>query len=232
MEVASIPVELSVEEFLRNPSFRRLKEEDVAHLIEKCRPLIEPKTVYMFSKVTGIEQDKVTLGGIHTFRSKILADMLVCGQTVAPHVVTIGPRLEQQIAENAEGSVLQNWVTEKIGDYALGKASARVRELLAKTLGEDVSSFSPGTGTGELFSIEQQEVLFRLLDPPTNVGVHLTPSYLMVPRKSVSGILAATSEGYVACQYCPREKCENRKRPFSGEYRNIKCNSQHPSCNM
>jgi hypothetical protein len=45
----------------------------------------------------------------------------------------------------------------------------------------------------------------------------------MVPRKSVSGILAATPKEYDACQYCPRERCMNRRKPFSGEYFPLGC---------
>ncbi len=230
MEIVTVPVELSTEEFLRPAMFKRLKAENVAPLMEKCRPLIEPKAVYTFSKVATIEGDRVQLESGHTFKSSIMADMLERGQTLAPHVVTIGPKLEQLLAENAGGSILQNWTIEKIGDYALGKATGKVRAILCETLGEEVSNFSPGTGTGELFSIDQQEVLFRLLEPTKNIGVHLTPSYLMMPRKSVSGILAATNAAYVACQHCPREKCENRRRPFNGEYRTTKCTNEHTSC--
>jgi hypothetical protein len=44
----------------------------------------------------------------------------------------------------------------------------------------------------------------------------LTDSLLMVPRKSISGILFPSEEGFVACQLCERERCPGRKAPFSG----------------
>jgi len=86
-----------------------------------------------------------------------------------------------------------------------------------ESLGDKVSDFGPGEGTGELFGIEQQTVLFRILQPLKSIGVQLTPSYLMIPKKSESGVFAVTDEEYVACQYCPK-KCEYRETAFRGKY--------------
>ncbi|MEM1507226.1 MAG: vitamin B12 dependent-methionine synthase activation domain-containing protein [Candidatus Bathyarchaeia archaeon] len=221
--IDSIPVQLNLKEFMQSSAAKGLREADVARLIDICRPLIKPKAVYTFLKVVSINGDKISLSSGHTFKSIILSDMLKTEQTIAPYVVTIGPKLENYISENAKGSILEAWIMEKIGDYALEKAAAHARSLIEKGLGGSATSFGPGTGTGKLFGIEQQEVLFRILDPPRNIGVHLTSSYLMVPRKSVSGVLAAIGKGYVACQYCPRERCENRRKPFGGEYFAVKC---------
>ncbi|MEM2960486.1 MAG: vitamin B12 dependent-methionine synthase activation domain-containing protein [Candidatus Bathyarchaeia archaeon] len=221
-----ISVQLNLEEFMRISTARKLREVDVAPLIEVCHQLIKPKAVYTFLKVVSINGDEVLLSSGHTLKSIILSDMLKPEQTVVPYVVTIGPKLENYISKNAKESILQAWIMERIGDYALEKAAAHVRSLIEKDLRSPATNFGPGTGTGKLFGIEQQEIIFRILDPPKNIGVHLTPSYLMVPRKSVSGVLATTEKEYIACKYCPRERCENRRKPFSGEYFVIKCEAR------
>jgi len=177
-------------------------------------------------RVIGIEDDDVHLEGGHTLKSIVLADMLERRQEVAPHVVTIGPKLEQDASMLGKENVFRAWALERIGDYALARAALHVRSLVEEKLGDAISSFGPGTGTGKLFGINQQGVLFQILDPFKNIGVSLMPSYLMVPRKSISGVFAATTREYVACQYCPR-KCEYRRRQFSGEYVPIKC-EQNP----
>jgi len=227
--IDNIPVEFDMDELLRNLGVgrvRRLKGEEITPLIDECRGLIEPKAVYTFESVRKIEKDEILLKSGHTLKSIILADTLENDQEVAPYVVTIGPRLEKHASEESRNSILRGWTLDSIGDYALGKAAAYIRSRVEEKLGSHISGFGPGTGTGRLFSIEQQQVLFQILDPPRNIGVSLTASYLMVPRKSVSGILAATSQEYVACQYCPREKCENRRKPFSGEYYSLKCENE------
>ena len=218
-----IPVELDLEEFLRVLRVRRLKKKDVDLLLRRCHQLIEPKAVYAFVNVSRIEMDKVKLSSGDSLRSIILAEMLEEGQKIALYVVTIGCRLENVIPRESEGSILKAWTIEKIGDYALGKASAHIRSHVEEVLGGAVSSFSPGSGTGKLFDIKQQKTIFKVLDPPRTVGVDLTRSHLMVPRKSVSGVFAATRWEYIACQFCPRERCESRRRPFSGEYYPLNC---------
>ena len=191
--------------------------------MEKSLSLIEPKAVYAFTRVVSIKGSEIVLESGHTLKSIILGDVLTLGQEVAPYVVTIGPRLEEEASKMGASNVLGAFALEKVGDYAVSKASAQLRRVVEKRLGTIVSSFGPGTGSGRLFGIEQQKVLFNMLNPLKNIGVRLTPSFLMVPRKSVSGVFAATLNEYVACQYCPREKCEHRRRPFAGEYAPIKC---------
>jgi hypothetical protein len=37
---------------------------------------------------------------------------------------------------------------------------------------------------------------------------------LMLPRKSISGILFPTEVTFFSCQLCPRERCEARKAAY------------------
>ena len=223
MEVIDpVPLELDAAELAGNLKPQRLSEEIVT-LFERARPLIEPKAVYTTIHVSRFEDDLVYLENGHVLRGIILGDMLGSGQEIIPYVVTIGPKLESEISQ--EKNLLHSFLLDKIGNYALQKACACLKSLAAERFGNgrgSVSEFSPGTGTGELFGIEQQKSLFRILDPATaSIGVHLTPSLMMVPRKSESGVLAATRQEYIACAHCSRQ-CESRSAPFVGNYQRIK----------
>ena len=218
-----VPLDLDAGDLLRAAGAGMLREGVVAALMERCLRLIEPKAVFALVKVTGVEGDEVRLEGGRTLRSMVLADMLECGQVIAPYVVTIGPKLESLGPEEARGNGLRRWILEKVGDYALERASAHLRNRMEDALGGPLSSFSPGGGTSTLFGIEQQETLFHILNPSESVGVRLTPGYVMVPRKSVSGVLAATRREEVVCQYCPSERCGSRNKPFSGLYYDLGC---------
>lgn len=44
-------------------------------------------------------------------------------------------------------------------------------------------------------------------------GVRLSPSLMMEPAYSISGIFFQTDTKYYNCQLCPREDCPNRKAP-------------------
>ena len=218
MEVIDpIPFELDVEDLIETLTNRRLREKDITPLIDECRRLIEPKAVYEFLRVINVDNDTIHVEGGYSLKSIILGDMLEGNQKIVPYVVTIGSKLEKTASEEAKKSVLTAFIMEQIADYSVDKARLYVSSLAKERLGNAVFNFSPGSGTGKLFDINQQEILFKIIDPTNTIGVHLSPSYVMQPRKSISGILAATPIEYVACEYCPR-KCENRKKEYKGEY--------------
>jgi hypothetical protein len=63
--------------------------------------------------------------------------------------------------------------------------------------------------------IGQQVPLFSLLgDTERAVGVRLSSSLLMIPRKSVSGFQFPSEETFASCQLCPRSVCPNRRAPY------------------
>jgi hypothetical protein len=225
--IKPVPVELKVEEVVQRLKVGKARLSEAVVLAEKSFKLVKPQAVYKLVKVKHINNSQVQLEGRQILQSIILADILEEGQTVALFVVTIEARLEKESTELKKASLLQGWIVEQIGDYALMKTSDYIKAQVERALGGKVSNFSPGTGTGKLFGIEQQKVLFDVLNPYSHIGVHLTPSFLMVPRKSVSGIYAVTRQGYVACQYCPRERCQNRSRAFIGEYYSLRCEQQN-----
>lgn len=217
MEVIDpIPFELDVEDLLETLTKRRLREKDITPLIDECRQLIEPKAVYEFLKVVNVDNDTIHIEGGYSLKSIILGDMLEDQQMIVPYVVTIGSKLEQKASEEAKKSVLKGFVMEQIADYSVSKARLYVSSLAKDKLGNAVYNFSPGSGTGKLFEISQQEILFKMIDS-TTIGVSLSPSYVMTPRKTISGVLAATPIEYEACEYCPKN-CENRKKEYKGEY--------------
>jgi len=221
--VDHIPVEYDEKELWRELHVETLKgkKKEITSLIEESRELIKPKAVYTYLEVSRIEEDGVHLESGDLLEGVILVDMLRCGQKVAPYVVTVGSKLENRASKLSRNDVLLGFLLDRIGNYALEIAKENIRSLVEKILGDKVSNFGPGEGTGKLFGIEQQAVLFQILQPHNTIGVRLMPSYLMIPKKSESGVFAVTDEEYIACQYCPK-KCEDRASAFRGEYRRRK----------
>jgi hypothetical protein len=75
---------------------------------------------------------------------------------------------------------------------------------------------NPGSADVEVWPIEQQAVLFRLLgDVETEIGVVLSDHMLMMPNKSVSGVFFPSHSGWVSCEACTRQGCVGRRAPFN-----------------
>ena len=220
-----IPIKLNLDELLERYNVETPKRNELASLVKKYQRIIEAKAVYTFVKVKSVKNDEVELYNRDVFKGIILADMLEPEHPLFLFVVTAGQKVDEQITEDAKGSAFQSVYSAKIGNYAVNKASSYLRSLAEKKLGKTVSHFGPGTGGGKLFGIEQQKVLFKILDPQKNIGVKLMSNYIMVPMRSISGIYAVSRYLYIACQYCPREVCEGRTTSYIGEYHSLRMSS-------
>jgi len=114
--------------------------------------------------------------------------------------------------------ILKQLFLERLGDFALRSA----KTYLGKYLGEryclgEISSM----GSGQLdWSITQQRALFSILgDVKAMIGVRLTKDSLMIPRKSISGIMFPAEVTFISCQLCPRENCISRRAPYDEHLR-------------
>ena len=181
-------------------------------LIELARTLIAPRAVYDVSFIGTMGEGTVEVGGV-TMASPVLRGQLDGINRVFPFIVTVGPALER--AAGAQDDILKQYYLEEMANLALEKAAAWLAGTIEARFGLDrLSSLSPGSLTD--WPITEQSKLFSLFgDTEKLVGVRLTDSMLMIPRKSISGIFFPSEEGFSACQLCDRERCPGRKAPFS-----------------
>ncbi len=120
------------------------------------------------------------------------------------------------MATVAQGDLLKQYYLEEIANIALEQAADWLAAHLETRYGlGPLSNMSPGSL--EDWPITEQAKLFSIFgDTEKLIGVRLTDSMLMVPRKSISGILFPSEEGFVACQLCERENCPGRKAAYTG----------------
>ncbi|MBN2205946.1 MAG: hypothetical protein JW742_00955 [Candidatus Aminicenantes bacterium] len=105
---------------------------------------------------------------------------------VAFAVCTIGPRLEEAVAGLIGTDVLRGLILDALGSQAVSEISREIvrdMEGRARAMGLTPSRrFAPGYRS---WPVEAQAFLFKCL-PGDLIGVRLTDSYMMVPRKSYS----------------------------------------------
>ena len=66
---------------------------------------------------------------------------------------------------------------------------------------------------GTYFDFNEERIL-AIAGRAKEIGVELTDSFLMLPVKSVSGLMFESEEHYTNCTLCPRAKCPGRRSPF------------------
>ncbi|OGP57830.1 MAG: hypothetical protein A2162_00565 [Deltaproteobacteria bacterium RBG_13_52_11b] len=185
--------------------------ESLDELIALAQQLIRPRAVFEVAHVGAKGEGTVEVAGV-AFESPLLRKNLEAANKVFPYIITVGPELEH--AASAQGDLLKQYYLEEMANMALESAAGWLGEQLEKRYGvADLSNMSPGSL--EDWQITEQTKLFSIFgDTEKAVGVRLTDSLLMVPRKSISGILFPSEEGFVACQLCDREHCPSRKAHF------------------
>jgi hypothetical protein len=106
---------------------------------------------------------------------------------VAICICTIGPELEQEVKKLMEkNEMTRALILDALGSEAVEEVAIQSDGILAGKAREmnlwPSKRFSPGYGK---WDIKEQRFIFRLL-PAADIGVRLTESYMMVPRKSIS----------------------------------------------
>jgi hypothetical protein len=187
------------------------EEKRLLCLIEASQSVMAAKAVYKVSYIDSKAEDSVVIDGV-PFRSKVLRKHFDKVERVFPYVVTIGEGLDDM--EKASGDPLEKYYLDLIGNAAVVNAREQIKKRLSTRFALQGLSY---LGPGQLkdWPLEEQSPLFSLLgDVESAVGVTLSESLLMIPRKSLSGIYFPTEIPFMACQLCPKENCPSRKARY------------------
>ena len=209
-----IPFRLDEPAFLRLTRLPGLAE--VQGLLDRALAAARPKAAYKLCAVGGRGSEKVEIEGTE-FTSQVLARNLEGVECVFPYVATCGTELEP--LEEACPDLFTRYCLDVLKELALAAARNHLLEHLRAAHGATgLSSMNPGSGDARLWPLGQQRPLFKLLgDVEAAIGVRLTPSLLMQPNKSVSGILFPSEEHFESCRLCTRENCPRRRVPYGAE---------------
>lgn len=173
--------------------------------------LLEPGAVYGVFSVKRFHHKTIELDGGGAFEGPLVARALAGAERIAVAVCTIGPALEERVNQLFADDPVQAMALDGAGVSALREVSRvvidEVRGIAADHGWGSGMRAQPGQ---EGWPIWQQRVVFEHL-PVDQIGVRLTDSCLMIPRKSVSFIIGMGPDmrpDAVACDFCSkRERC-------------------------
>ena len=184
---------------------------ELAALIDQAERLARPRGCYALFPVEKTGDRTVAIGG-REFDSRILRVNLDQAGRAALFIATCGVELERW-AETYEDLLLR-WVAEAVCEEALRAGRQAVEQALEPLLGGK-HQVSMNPGSLEDWPLTQQAPLFEALGNASGlIGVELTESYLMRPRKSLSGISYGSAAAFENCLLCPREDCRGRRMKF------------------
>ncbi len=208
-------VKVNNAEVLRYLGYGKNKaDENVLALIEKCKTEMLDccsfKACYDTFEVS-FDEDKLIFGNIETNSQSLKKNLKGC-ESVIIFVATIGIPTDRIIKKYSMTSPANAVVAQAVGTVMIEEWC----DILVDRLKEDKRflrpRFSPGYGD---FSIEYQKNIFEALDCPRKIGVSLTDSFMMIPSKSVSGVIGVSEIDSnchkSGCEECSKTGCIYRR---------------------
>ncbi len=197
--VKDISLNLKKSEVLRRGGFRgyskaRLEiQSQVEALLEDVSDsnLMNPTAAFDTYPVTGMTPERVSLEGNASVNGTLLPSTFPEAKELVAIVCTVGPELEKQVTEYSRGGeTLRAMLLDGIGSAAVDTLIIEVcHQIAGEASGRGLQAGSPvAPGMPGLAITEQRNILE--LAHAGEIGVSLTSSGIMVPRKSASMILA------------------------------------------
>ena len=186
----------------------------IAATIAEALPLLRPRGVFALYPIEDRTSHSLTLSGATI--SGGIGEFLSEARRVAVFVVTVGIEISDRAhSDSKSGDTFSAWVMDAVGSWAAESAADALMLQLRPHLGENEEltlRYSPGYCGMEL---ALQRNLFRLVDA-TSIGVRLSPTMLMHPLKSISGLVGLAPKEAVdrhrsPCDLCPRTGCHMRR---------------------
>lgn len=148
---------------------------------------------------------------------RIIEGQLRGAEAYAVFLCTSGTAFEAyQQRLKAEGDMVRTFLADALGTVIAEHCADRMEEALQQSVDKlgwhRTNRFSPGYCG---WHVSEQQLLFPLFEGHT-CGVRLTASSLMVPIKSVSGIIGlgpAVRYRDYTCGLCTAEHCFRRRQP-------------------
>ena len=140
-----------------------------------------------------------------------IARQITGSDSFALFVTTAGKSYDAWIKSKANGGdVLAEYLCSSIGSVIADKVADVIQEVIndyALKAGKGITNrYSPGYCS---WNVREQRDIFNLL-PADQIGVTLTPSFLMTPIKSLSGIIGIGRDkapGSYMCEMCNMTDC-------------------------
>jgi hypothetical protein len=212
------PFEPSFERFARNIRFDALQDvkKEIEEIFEIAKKRLVPAFCYSTSYVDAFgyrgKLAELTIDG-EKFAGKAL-QALESVHRVFPYIATCGSGMET--FDYGFYDMLAPYWVDAIKLQALGSARRALFDHCKESFHiKNLRSLNPGSGNVDIWPIEQMNPLFKLLEQGYGTGVKLSTSSLMVPNKSIAGMMFTTFDSqYESCAYCERDRCPDRRVAF------------------
>ncbi|MDH5478531.1 MAG: hypothetical protein OEY50_09375 [Nitrospinota bacterium] len=166
--------------------------EAMKRAIAKAYTLIHGKGVYKTIELGGVGEDGEVAApsAPGLFTGKDMVNLLGQCPQATVLAVTIGDGLETEVERlDKAGDITEAYLLEMVGglmaDYMADRVDERIESSIQRAGFDRTMRYSPGYGD---WPLERQPLLARIVEAE-RIGITVTQSHIMIPRKSVSAVI-------------------------------------------
>ena len=183
----------------------------------KATTLTDPKFILAEKDIVTVTPEAIQLENGLSFTSKKIASYLNGASELIIFVATIGSRLETEAtALMDKGNQIEGYLLDRIGSLAVESLAKTVEDSIRQFYVQQDASASARMSPGYCdWPTDEQIVMSKILDF-SKAGIYLTDGCMMVPKKSISGIIGIGPKNKFSrrvsqCSMCEQEHCAYRR---------------------
>ena len=162
----------------------------IGEIMDKGRSLLRPRAIYGAFDASTLEPDVSVIAGTLRASSRSLHERLQGCRRAVLFAGTIGPEVETWChGLMQDGQMTRGLLADAFASSAAIALGLEVETIAARLLAEEslaaTKRYAPGYGD---WSLADQAPLCALLDV-ARIGITLTEDFLMLPAKSISGVI-------------------------------------------
>jgi hypothetical protein len=189
----------------------------ISKAIQEAAPHIAIRGGYRCCHDIGFDQERssVHMENVTFSVGRVIGRQIKASESVVVFTCTIGSGISELSKSYMErGDMIQGYILDTIGSVAVEKAMDTIQQKLAAKEGckgkKLTNRFSPGYCD---WPVSDQHQLFSLL-PENFCGITLLKTALMLPIKSISGIIGIGEKVKYfdyPCKFCTLQNCFRRR---------------------
>jgi len=217
-----LDIKINKSEVLRYLGYKNQEySQELDQIIDEIRNEIMEISNYKYTyKIVELKRDAEGMAyiddGILPLLGENIQKHLANADSCVIMAATLGFEVEKRLNYYSKVDLTKNFILDSCGTQMIEEVCDGIEVEVKRKLGDGfyyTFRYSPGYGD---FPISVQNELVRYLDGYRKIGLTVTASHLLLPRKSVTAIMGVQKIPFVSeldrCAAClAREYCEFRK---------------------
>lgn len=192
--------------------------EEIDVLLKRITPLLRPRLFFFITDgILDIEKETLTIQNTVFSIGKTIARQLRGSEAFAFFAATAGVEFEAfQHTLQLEDDMVKIYIADSLGSIIAEKTADCMENSLEAFIQSNgwkhTNRYSPGYCG---WHVSEQQKLFSLFPVASPCGIELTDSSLMIPIKSVSGVIGVGSSVRkleYTCGLCTYENCFRKRK--------------------